>query len=253
MLNVLTYGSPGSRPLIIVHGLYGSGRNWGAIAKRLGRDFHVITPDLRNHGESPKTETHSYHDMAQDLADLIIAHGGSADVVAHSMGGKAAMVLALTQPDLVNSLLVADIAPVTYGHSQLQFIHAMQAVDLSQITKRSDANSQLAEHVEDASLRAFFIQSLDVKNQIWRLNLDVLAAEMPKIMGFPEINSAYSGPTLFLSGGASDYVTRDHRPTIRALFPKARFAKIPNTGHWLHAENPRAFEDSVRVFLDHVA
>ncbi|WP_417211531.1 alpha/beta fold hydrolase [Antarctobacter sp.] len=252
MLNTISHGTPGPTPLIIVHGLYGSGRNWGVIAKRLADHRHVLTPDMRNHGDSPHTDSHGYPDLAADLADLIDAHGGRAHVVGHSMGGKAAMTLALQHPEKLASLLVADIAPVAYTHSQIQFIEAMRAVDLSRVEKRSDAVAQLAEHVPDKTLQSFFTQSLDLQNKRWKLNLDTLAAEMPKILGFPEVSGSYDGPALFLSGGQSDYVLPEHRDRIRALFPKARYAKLPKAGHWLHADDPRGFEASVRAFLDHV-
>ncbi|WP_299927126.1 alpha/beta fold hydrolase [uncultured Pelagimonas sp.] len=250
MLNTLTAGTPGpTPPMLIVHGLYGSGRNWGVIAKRLSDERFVLTPDMRNHGDSFRSDVHDYPAMAADLAEVIEAHGGHADVVGHSMGGKAAMVLALTRPELVNRLVVADIAPVTYTHSQIQFIDAMRKVDLSRVAKRSDAVEQLAEHVEDKTLQAFFTQSLDIKNQSWKLNLDALADQMPHILGFPEVTGTYDGSTLFLSGTDSDYVKPEYRDKIRAHFPKARFAKLPGAGHWLHAEKPREFEASLRAFL----
>ncbi|OSQ51418.1 alpha/beta fold hydrolase [Marivita geojedonensis] len=251
MLNTLFTDSAGSAtPLLIIHGLYGSGRNWGVIAKRLSDRGPVTAVDLRNHGDSFWSDSHSYPDMAGDLADVISAQGGPMDVVGHSMGGKAAMTLALTRPDLVNRLIVADIAPVTYTHSQIQFIDAMRAVDLARVEKRSDASEQLAQSVTDPTLQAFFTQSLDLKEKRWKLNLDTLAAEMPKILSFPDLEGTFEKPTLFLSGAESEYVIPDHRPHIRALFPKARFAKIPGAGHWLHAEKPREFEASVRAFLD---
>ncbi|MGP6088278.1 alpha/beta fold hydrolase [Antarctobacter jejuensis] len=252
MLNTLTQGTAHGIPLLIVHGLYGSGRNWGVIARRLSDRWHVLTPDMRNHGDSPQTDTHSYHDLAADLGEVIDAHGGRAHVVGHSMGGKASMVLALTQPDKVASLLVADIAPVAYSHSQIQFIEAMRSVDLDKVEKRSDAVEQLARVVPDKTLQSFFTQSLDLQNKRWKLNLDTLAAEMPKILGFPEVSGAYEGPTLFLSGGDSDYVLPEHRDRIRPLFPRARYAKMPKAGHWLHADDPRGFEASVRAFVSHV-
>jgi esterase len=255
MLSYTEFGdSPASadRPaLIIVHGLYGSGRNWGVIAKRLSDSRRVITLDMRNHGTSPRMPSQSYPDMAQDLADLIDHLGGPVDVCGHSMGGKAAMVLALNHPHLLRRLIVADIAPTTYGHTQQMYIDAMRSVDLSTITRRSDAESQLANAGVERALQSFFTQSLDVPNQAWRLNLDVLEAEMPRIIGWPEITSGpFTGPTLFLSGGASDYVRTEHRATIKALFPAARFAKLPDAGHWLHAEKPREFEAATRIFLD---
>ena len=126
------HGPATSRPpLLIAHGLFGSARNWGVISKRLAQDRQVIAVDMRNHGDSPRSPVHDYPSMAADLAETIAAHGGRADVLGHSMGGKAAMALALSDPALVNRLIVADVAPVAYRHSQLEYVRAMQAVDLA--------------------------------------------------------------------------------------------------------------------------
>ncbi|SMD08592.1 alpha/beta fold hydrolase [Primorskyibacter flagellatus] len=251
MLTLLTFGEKTSRPpLLIVHGLFGSGRNWSVIARRLADSRQVIAVDMRNHGDSFWSDRHGYPDMAEDLAQVIRTLDAPADVIGHSMGGKAAMTLALQEPDLLHRLLVADIAPVTYGHTQAQFIEAMRSVDLGTVEKRSDASEQLARTVEDKTLQAFFTQSLDVKERRWKLNLDALDAEMPKVLGFPEMSGNFDKPTLFLSGSDSDYVLPEHRSTIRDLFPKARFAKVTGAGHWLHAEKPREFEASARAFFD---
>lgn len=248
MLSTVEHGAGHPGPsLLIAHGLYGSARNWGVIAKRLSDSRRVVAVDMRNHGESDWAESQSYVDMAGDLAEAI---DGQGDVLGHSMGGKAAMVLALTEPRRVRKLVVADIAPVAYGHTQIQFIEAMRQVDLSDIDTRGDADRQLAALVEDDGIRAFLLQSLDVKARRWRLNLDVLAKEMPSIIGFPDLAGSFDGPALFLSGGESDYVLPEHRDRIKELFPRARFARIPGAGHWLHAEKPREFEAAVRVFLD---
>lgn len=250
MLNWITHGTPTDLPpLLIAHGLYGSARNWGVIAKRISDSRQVIAVDMRNHGESPWTDHHTYADMADDLAEVISQTGGIADVVGHSMGGKAAMMLALRHPDSLRRLVVADIAPVNYSHSQMSYITAMRAVDLSGITRRSDAEAQLAKQGVERALQSFFTQSLDLPQKKWKLNLDVLAAEMPAIMGFPDTEAHWDGPVLFLSGGVSDYVQHQHRALIRARFPHARFAKIPGAGHWLHTEKPREFEASLRAFL----
>ena len=251
MLNLIEHGTKTDRPgLLIVHGLYGSARNWGVIAKRLSDARQVIAVDMRNHGLSPWYDTHSYPDLADDLAGVLQNLDGPFDVLGHSMGGKASMVLALTRPDLVNRLIVADIAPVTYTHTQIQYIDAMKAVDLSDVEKRSDVAEQLEGLVDDPTLISFFTQSLDVKEKKWRLNLDVLAAEMPNILSFPDMTGKhYDGPALFLSGADSDYVKREYRNEIKSLFPKARFAKIPGAGHWLHAEKPREFEAAIRTWL----
>ncbi|QGX99160.1 alpha/beta fold hydrolase [Roseovarius faecimaris] len=251
MLNQITHGQPTDKPgLLIVHGLYGSGRNWGVIAKRLSDERQVVAVDMRNHGLSPWENTHTYQDLADDLAEVLEALDGPFDVLGHSMGGKAAMVLALRQPALVNRLIVADIAPVAYTHTQIQYIEAMRAVDLSKVNKRSDAEDQLRPLVDDPTLVSFFTQSLDVKEKKWRLNLDTLAGEMPRILSFPEIDGEFDKPTLFLSGANSDYVKREHRDRIKSLFPKAGFLKIPGAGHWLHAEKPREFEAAVRAWLN---
>jgi esterase len=251
MLNTIIHGTDTTRPpVLIVHGLFGSARNWNVIAKRLSGTRRIIAPDMRNHGNSPRAQTNSYLDMAADLSELIAAHGGTADVIGHSMGGKAAMTLALTEPARVNRILIADIAPVAYGHSQQHFIDAMRSVDLSQITRRSDAADALKARVDDPALRAFFTQSIDVPNKRWLYNLDALEQDMPKILGFPDLRGTYPNLALFLRGADSTYVLPEHRTKIRDLFPKARFAKIPNAGHWLHADAPRPFEASARAFLD---
>ncbi|MEZ5714112.1 MAG: alpha/beta fold hydrolase [Paracoccaceae bacterium] len=252
MLNTILHGTAtGQPPLIIVHGLFGSGRNWGVIAKRLSDERQVIAVDLRNHGQSPWFDSHSYDDLAADLAEVASAQGQPVDLLGHSMGGKAVMRLALTRPDLVNRLIVADIAPVAYGHTQAHNIAAMRAVDLSRVEKRSDAAEQLAPLLEDQGLVPFLLQSLDVAGRRWRLNLDTLDREMAGILSFPDPapGQGFDGPTLFLSGGNSPYVTPEHRARIHALFPKARFMKIPGAGHWLHAEKPREFEAAVRGWL----
>ncbi len=247
MLNTIVHDGPTDRPkLLIAHGLFGSARNWGVIAKRLSEARPVVAVDMRNHGASDWNRSQTYPDMADDLAGMI---QGQCDVLGHSMGGKAAMILALTRPDLVRRLIVADIAPVAYGHSQLDKIAAMRRVDLTAVTTRAEAAGMMG--LDDPVLAAFFLQSFDLAGKRWRLNLDALAANMPAIMGFPTVSSVFTGPVLFLTGAQSDYVLPEHRAQIRTLFPHARFAKIPDAGHWLHAEKPREFVAAVELFLDH--
>ena len=249
MLNYMTFGDEKSPPVMIVHGLYGSGKNWGVIAKRLSDQFFVITVDLRNHGDSPWLDTHNYHVMADDLVEVINSLNIKPNVIGHSMGGKAAMVLALKRPNLVRNLIIADIAPVKYEHDQSQFIEAMQKVDLSKVEKRSDAALALSKFVEDKSLQNFFTQSLDIKAKRWKLNLKVLRSEMSEILSFPKIESEFSGHSLFLKGEKSDYIKSEHRKLIKSLFTKARFATFKEAGHWLHAEKPREFESAARLFF----
>lgn len=238
--------------LLIVHGLFGSARNWGAIARRLADDRRVVSVDMRNHGQSFRGESQSYADMAGDLAGVIEALGAPVDLLGHSMGGKAAMQLALTRGELVARLVVADIAPVAYGHSQTHLIRAMRALDIDGLASRSEADRRLAAAVPDQGVRAFLLQSLDLKAEPpeWRLNLDVLEREMDRITGWPGTGGRFEGPALFLTGALSDYVRPEHREVIRPLFPQAKFARIPGAGHWFHAERPREFEAAVRTFLD---
>ena len=250
MLNYIHYPSTKSNktPLLIVHGLYGSARNWGVISKRLSDEREIFAIDQRNHGESQWCETQSYFDMAGDLQEFL-EHFGSMAVLGHSMGGKAAMALSILKPSLVEKLVIADIAPVSYFHDNTQYIRAMKNVQLDKLATRTDAIIQLAESVPKPELRSFFAQSIDLKNKRWKLNLDVLESEMEKIISFPQLSGKFEKVSLFLSGALSNYLQITHRPTIKKLFPKAKFAKIPNAGHWLHAEKPREFEAAVRTFL----
>ena len=253
MLNTIVHGEGrGGPPLVIAHGLFGSARNWGVVARRLAEGRQVVAVDMRNHGDSPWFPEHGYEAMAADLAEVIAGQGGRADVLGHSMGGKAAMVLALTEPGRVGRLIVADIAPVAYGHSQMAVVRAMQAVDLSGVTRRSEADPLLAEALEDPALRAFLLQSLGVEHgkAAWKLNLAALADQMPVIMGFPEVAGRFGGPALFVSGERSDYVREEDWPRIVERFPAARREVIPGAGHWVHAEAPRAFGAAVAGFLD---
>jgi esterase len=248
MLHVIRHGDPTDRPaLLIAHGLFGSARNWGVIARRLADSREVLAVDMRNHGESFHDPVHDYPAMAADLAGVIEDHGGPVDVLGHSMGGKAAMVLALTRPELVRKLVVLDIAPVGYGHTQMPSIEAMRRVDLATVTSRTEAEAQMR---ADPDLAPFLLQSLDLKARRWKLNLDALEAGMAAAVGFPEVQGRFDGPVLFLSGEDSAYVLPEHRPLIKALFPAARFARVKGAGHWVHADRPRETEAAVQAFLD---
>ena len=253
MLNYLHYPSSKSNksPLLIIHGLYGSARNWGVICKRMSDEREIFAVDQRNHGDSQWCETHDYFDMAEDIHEFL-EHLGSMAILGHSMGGKAAMVLSIMAPKLVEKLIIADIAPVSYSQDITKYIRAMKNVKLDKVTTRGDAIMQLAETVPEPELQSFFAQSLDLKNKRWKLNLDVLQREMEKIVSFPQMSGQYDKASLFVSGALSNYLQITHRPVIKKLFPKAEFATIENSGHWLHAEKPREFEAAVRTFLNNI-
>ncbi len=252
MLNTILYGTQNATNLLIAHGLFGSARNWRVLSKRLSEARPVLTVDMRNHGSSPWFQSQTYADMAADLAQIIEKNGGHADVLGHSMGGKAAMVLALSRPELVRNLIVADIAPVAYGHSQMPLVKAMQHLDLSAVTTRRTADEQLLNSVPDAGVRAFLLQSLDITSTPpkWQLNLDIIGRYMSDIIGFPDISGSFTGRVLFLAGGKSDYIRPQYLRRILEIFPNAEFKTIAGSGHWLHAEKPREFEAEIRSFLD---
>ena len=260
-LHLRYYGeaAAGRLPLILIHGLFGSASNWHGIARRLAIEHQVLVPDLRNHGHSPWVSRMDYRVMAADLAALMDDQGiVRANLVGHSMGGKVAMWLALTAPERVGSLVVADIAPRTYASRHGLLVRALTALPLHEIKDRRDADTRLATVIQSAPVRAYLLQNM-VQDQAsnvagrgwrWRLNLEVLAHSLEGILGFPDTRDMkFLGPTLFIHGGRSDYVTGDGLPRIRALFPRATLRGIPNAGHWVHADQPDAFFNAVTGFL----
>jgi len=247
--------SGAGKPLVILHGLFGSKRNWGAIAKSLSAHRRVLCLDLRNHGESPWDAAMTYPALAADVAHFIHAHGlGPIDVIGHSMGGKAAMTLALAHPELVGSLTVVDIAPAPSPGTFIHYVEALRAIDLSRIASRKDADAQLASAERNSGIRAFLLQNLESGDGgfKWRVNLDALSAAMEDLLDFetPPHGHSYRGPALFLAGGASDYIGPHHHGEIERLFPAARVEVLPGVGHWAHAEAPALFLNHVKGFLD---
>ncbi len=243
-------GAEAAPPLLIAHGLFGSARNWGAMARRLAVGRRVVAVDMRNHGASPWRPTHGYGDLAHDLSQVVESLGGVADVLGHSMGGKAAMALALAHPDRVRRLVVGDIVPAAYGHSQTHLIDAMRGVDLSAVTRRSDADTALRASVPDPGVRAFLLQSLDPAGARWMLNLDVLATEMSRIIGWPDMPGRFDGPVLVLAGAESWYVRPEHHALFDTMFPAWRLERVAGAGHWLHADRPAEVAALVQAFLD---
>jgi len=246
------YGS--GSPVIILHGLFGSARNWASIAKRLAKHHHVYAVNLRNHGTSFWDDAMRYEDMAEDLHRFICRRDlRGADLVGHSMGGKAAMALALIHPNLVAKLVVVDIAPVEYEPHFSSYLKAMRALPLDQIRRRSDADDRLAVTITDRRVRAFLLQNLEITAgaSSWRINLAAIDDAMEDIRGFPDFvgHRRFVGPTLFVAGSTSDYLQPSHNAVIHGLFPKATFDVIQGAGHWVHAERPDVFLSVINNFL----
>jgi esterase len=242
-------------PLVILPGLFGSKRNWASLARMLGERHRVLTADLRNHGESPWAAPHDYPAMAADVARLIeTAVAEPANILGHSMGGKAAMMLALERPDLVARLVVLDIAPVASTGTPIGYIRALRALPLERFTRRSEVADALADAIPDRGVRNFLSLNATAGEAglSWSLNLAALERDFEAILGFPEIppGESFPGPTLFLGGDRSDYLRPEHRPEIERLFPAAAIEMIPNAGHWVHADAPEAFVAAVNRFLD---
>lgn len=241
-------------PLVILHGLFGSKRNWSSIAGRLAEYRRVITVDMRNHGESPWDDVHDYPALADDAARLIErVVGGPATVMGHSMGGKAAMLLALGRPELVERLVVVDIAPARSQSSPLLLVKAMRRVPLETLSRRAEVDAVLAEVIPDLAVRGFLAQNVvtEPTGLRWSVNLDAIERNGESIVGFPDIppGVTFAKPTLFIAGGRSDYLRPEHRDTIMRLFPAATIETIPHAGHWVHAEAPGPFLDVVSRFL----
>ncbi|MFO8142387.1 MAG: alpha/beta fold hydrolase [Marinobacter sp.] len=248
-------------PLILLHGLFGSLENLGGVARRLEDQWQIHALDLRNHGGSPHTDAMDYPAMAADVIAYMDAQGVErAAILGHSMGGKVAMQLALSYPERVKTLIVADIAPVTYQARHDAVLDGMKSLDLKGVTTRQEADKRLAEFVDIPGVRQFLLKNLEriPADQLtdpdqtfrWRLNLPVIEACYQNLAAAPEGDGPYEGRVLFIKGADSAYIQEKHQSTIRQLFPAAELKIIEGTGHWLHAEKADTFAMLCRNFLE---
>ena len=249
-------GDAGAR-VVFLHGLFGQGRNFATIASALQPDFRSLLVDLPNHGRSAWTEDFGYELLADLVADQLrdgFAADGAVHVVGHSMGGKVAMVLALRHPELVDRLVVVDISPVG-GGDQGEFEHlldSLAAIDLSTLSRRSEADERLSGPINDARVRGFLLQNLRSGGDgfHWRANLDLLRRELPTIGGFPDdLAGTFDRPVLWVAGERSTYVRPEHEAAMRRFFPRTRQATVKGAGHWVHSEQPQVFVSALRTFL----
>ena len=240
-------------PLLVLHGLFGAGSNWRTIARGLEDCRSVYLLDARNHGSSPHTAMMDYAAMAADVEAFMDRHAiESADILGHSMGGKTAMQLALHRPQRVSRLLVVDIAPAPSPSNHLALIDTLLALPIEQFTRRSEVDQRLAQSEADAVLRAFLLQNISTTANgfKWRINLAVLRECMPALLAFDcEPALVFNGPTAFIRGARSEYVTDKHSVRIAELFPAASIHTVPDAGHWVHAEQAALFLRAARSFL----
>lgn len=259
-LHQTVLGDHGDR-IVFLHGLFGQGKNWTSIGKGLAEDHRVLLLDLPDHGRSDWTERLSYSAMAGAVAHTLaeMAPGERWTVIGHSMGGKVAMWLTLTRPELVERLCVVDMAPVDY-HGLTSFgryVEAMRSVELPDLRHRADAEAALTELVPDPVIRGFLLQNLrresgpDGARWRWQMNLRLLGDQLDALSGWSSPQTApYPGPVLWIAGADSDYVRTEYAPAMRDLFPAVRTITIKRAGHWVHAEQPEVFSTVLRRFVD---
>lgn len=250
-LNYQTYGT--GFPLIILHGLFGSLDNWQTVSKRLAEYFRVFAVDLRNHGSSPHSDEVGYPAMAEDLLEFMETHQlAKTHLLGHSMGGKVAMEFALSHPDMVEKLIVADIAPKAYPPRHNEIFEALLGLDLSQFKSRKEVDMALSQSIPETGLRQFLLKSLssDASGALgWKINLSGLFKGYGQLTVGIANGRRFEGDTLFIRGELSDYVLDSDETLIRSLFPRAQITSMLNAAHWLHAENPQEFVKITSEFL----
>ena len=249
--------------LVILHGFFGSSDNWISIARKLEDKFTIYLPDLRNHGQSPHTQTHSYQDMNADLQVFFNNHKiQKASILGHSMGGKLAMMFGTCFPEKIENLVIADIAPKTYDLGDEEdkelILSLMENLDISSAATRKDIDDLLADHLKNLVLRQFLLKSIDRDDEgkfKWKINVPVLKSSLENIAHdinadfFANFKPIQSYPVTFIRGLNSDYISDDDLPAIKSIYPKAKIIDIPDAGHWLHAENQEEFVKALKSSL----
>lgn len=241
------------QPFLILHGYFGMGDNWKSLGNQFGEHFEVHLIDQRNHGRSFHDDDFDYELMAEDLYNYIDHYSlEKVILLGHSMGGKTAMLFAVEYPELVDKLMIADISPRYYQPHHNEILKALNSVDFSVHNSRKFVDEKLAELIPEIGVRSFLLKNVywREKGQLdFRFNLQSLTENNSEVGKALPSFTIFEGETLFLSGGNSSYITGNEVPTIKAHFPKASIETIDNAGHWLHADNPKVFFDTVMGFL----
>jgi esterase len=250
----LNYSEQGcGNPVFLIHGLFGSLSNLGNLARALAPNYRVISVDLRNHGDSPHDSEMSLLSMAEDMVELMDALSiGEAFFVGHSLGGKVAMQLAMSCPQRVIGLVVADIAPVSCKENNSNIIKALRYLSNVEIKDRKSADTVLADQGIEAPIRAFLLKNLYRKAEgqfALKLNVNAIAANYGDRLVHAPQGDNYLGPSLFLKGEKSTYIEQSHIAIIHCLFPNAALQVVEGVGHWLHAEKPDQFNHLVSTFI----
>lgn len=241
-------------PVIILHGLFGTLDNWQTVGKQLAEDYLVYLLDQRNHGRSPHVEGLTYPLMAEDLQAFLESNWMyESHIIGHSMGGKVAMQFALEYPDMVDKLVVVDIAPKSYVGGHEIIFKALLGLDLMKLEGRKEADDKLAEMgIEEFGVRQFLLKNLMRRKEggyRWKMNLTEIYKHYADILKNIDGDGVYEGETLFIRGEKSGYIQDADWAMVKARFPNARLETIANSGHWVHAEAPRELLRLVKDFL----
>jgi esterase len=242
------------KPLIILHGLFGSSDNWRAIAQKLATHAQVITVDLRNHGRSPHSPEQTYAFMLEDLVELFDRLKlDKADIIGHSMGGKLAMAFSLHYPQRIRKLVVVDIAPRQYHDEHSAIFRALLALDLSLYSSRIEVDDALKIALPNKAVRQFLLMNLASNGEqlSWRINLQALYNNYSQLLAAVCEDETIMIPSCFIRGGQSGYVGEEDVDLIRTCFPYAELTTIEQAGHWVHAEAPQQFLTKITEFLDY--
>lgn len=242
------------QPLLIIHGFLGMSDNWksfGSLYAAEGFQVHML--DLRNHGKSFHSEEFNYTIMANDILEYCQHHNlSNISIIGHSMGGKVAMLLATTYPELVEKLIVADIGPKYYAPHHQDILAGLNAVDFSEKPDRATVEETLYPFIPDFGTRQFLMKNLywiEPGQLAFRFNLPVFNAKIETIGEALPAENHFDKPTMFIRGGNSKYILDSDVSQIQKHFPNFKLATIPNVGHWLHAENPKLFFEETAAFL----
>jgi pimeloyl-ACP methyl ester carboxylesterase len=240
-------------PLVLLHGLFGSGDNWFGVAPKLVEKFHVFAPDLRNHGHSPHHAEMDYPLMAADVEKFFAANKiESAHVIGHSMGGKVAMQFALDLPARVKKLVVVDMAPRAYQRAHDHIFAALLALNLNLFQTRTEIEVALESEIPSLNLRRFLLKNLGRDEQgkfFWKMNLRGVAENYSRLGEVLSQQKRFEKPTLFIRGGQSDYIRAGDELEIKRGFPAAEIQTIAAANHWVHADAPEEFLRLVFGFL----
>jgi pimeloyl-ACP methyl ester carboxylesterase len=241
-------------PLVILHGIFGSGDNWLTLGRQFAATHRVFLVDQRNHGRSPWSDEFSYQQLADDLLAFCDAHGlEQIDLIGHSMGGKVSMLFALQHPSRVRRLVIVDIAPKEYQLNEHKHILVTLAnFELANYATRTEIDQALATSLPEYSTRQFILKNIyrnEEQQFAWRLNVKGLQQNLQEIGKPLESTSRFLSPALFVNGGKSKYVQPEDHSRIRLLFPLSRIATVPQAGHWVHAEAPDALYALVSDYL----